>query len=154
MLSPDRIRNCETRQFRIIFQNALNDNGNLFGGLVMQWMDEVAYITAIRFTRMRVVTVGVDKLKFYSAIKPGTMIEIIGRVTKTGNVQIEIQVEIFAEKQDSDNREKAVDATFTFAAINTDNKPVRIDKNKYTVKIESTTVIQTPTLTKAESIST
>ena len=152
MLIHDSNKNCETHQFRIIFQNALNDNGNLFGGLVMQWMDEVAYITAIRFTRMRVVTVRVDKLKFLLAIKPGTMIEIIGTVGKVGHTQIEIPGEIFVESQDSDNREKAVEATFTFAAINADNKPIRIDKNKD--KIESTALIQKTTLAKAENILT
>jgi acyl-CoA hydrolase len=119
----------------MIIQNSLNDNGNLFGGFAMQWMDEVAYITAIRFTRMKVVTVSVDRLKFRKAIKPGSMVEIIGKVIKVGTVKIDIKVEVFVEKSDSDQREKAVEATFTFAAINKDNKPVCIDKDKW-IKIE------------------
>jgi len=93
----------------------------------MQWMDEVAYITAIRFTRMKVVTVSVDKLKFKKAIKPGEMIEIVGRVIKVGRVKIEIRVEIFVENSDSDLREQAVEASFTFAAINDDGKPIFLD---------------------------
>jgi acyl-CoA hydrolase len=44
----ERIRISETHQFRMIFNNSLNDNGNLFGRQAMKWMDEVAYITAIR----------------------------------------------------------------------------------------------------------
>ena len=117
----------------------------------MQSMSEVAYLTAIRFTTIRVVKVRVDKLKFLLTIKPGIMIEIIGRVVKMGHVQIEIYVEIYVENQDSENREKAVEATFTFAAINADNKPISIDTVN-TEKIESTTIIQTTTFSKAESI--
>jgi len=94
MIPDGRIISSETHQFRMIFNNSLNNNGNLFGGLAMKWMDEVAYITAIRFTRMTVVTVLADKIKFLKAIKPGTMVEIIGRVQKTGSVKIEIKVEI------------------------------------------------------------
>jgi acyl-CoA hydrolase len=126
MQLSERIQNTETHQFRMVFQNALNDNGSLFGGFAMQWMDEVAYITAIRFTRMKVVTVSVDNLKFKKAIKPGEMVEIIGRVIKVGRVKIEIQVEIFVEKSDSDRREIAVAASFTFATIDDDGKPTAI----------------------------
>lgn len=118
---------AETHQFRMIFQKSLNDNGNLFGGLVMQWMDEVAYITATRFTRMKVVTVSVDQLKFKKAIKPGSMIEVIGKVIKAGKVKIDIQVEVFVETTDSDFRDKAIEAFFSFAVIDNDNKPVFID---------------------------
>ena len=132
MQLSERIQNTETHQFRIAFPNTLNDNGNLFGGKVMQWMDEVAYITAIRFTRMKVVTVSVDNLKFKKAIKPGEMVEIIGRVKKAGRVKIEILVEMYVEKPNSDFREKAVEASFTFATINKDNNPVCIDKKRWT----------------------
>jgi acyl-CoA hydrolase len=127
MQFSERIQSAETHQFRMVFQNVLNDNSNLFGGFAMQWMDEVAYITAIRFTRMKVVTVSVDKLKFKKAIKPGEMIEIVGRVIKVGRVKIEIRVEIFVENSDSDLREQAVEASFTFAAINDDGKPIFLD---------------------------
>lgn len=33
-----------TTQTRVIFPCTLNDNNSLFGGKIMQWMDEVAYI--------------------------------------------------------------------------------------------------------------
>jgi len=111
----------------MVMPHTLNDNGNLFGGTAMQWMDEVAYITAIRFTRMKVVTVSVDNLKFKKAIKPGSMAEIIGKVIVSQRVKINIQVEIFIENSDSDYREKAVEAIFTFAAVNEKNKPICID---------------------------
>lgn len=124
------IQNTETHQFRIVFPHFLNDNDNLFGGIAMQWMDEVAYITAIRFTRMKVVTVSVDNLKFKKAVKPGEMVEIIGRVSKVGKVKLVIQVEIFVENSLSDLREKAVEAFFTFAAVNSSNIPVLVDWEK------------------------
>jgi len=130
MQLSERIQRSETHQFRMIIQNSLNDNGNLFGGFAMQWMDEVAYITAIRFTRIKVVTVSVDRLKFRKAIKPGSMVEIIGKVIKVGTVKIDIKVELFVEKSDSDQRDLAVEATFTFAAIDVENKPMALKWEK------------------------
>jgi acyl-CoA hydrolase len=125
----ERISRTETHQCRIIFNESLNDNEILFGGLAMKWMDEVAYITALRYTRMKVVTVSVDNIKFLHAIKAGSIVEIIGRVQKAGNIKIEIQVSIFVEKKYSDVKEKAVEATFSFAAINANYKPVCVEKN-------------------------
>jgi acyl-CoA hydrolase len=144
----ERISSTETHQFRMIFSEALNDNEVLFGGLAMKWMDEVAYITALRYTRMKVVTVSVDNLKFLQAIKPGSMIEIIGRVVKAGTIKIEIQVNIFVETSNSDLREKAVEASFTFAAINDDYKPICIDKNKRSKRDEFNTAAQIIALPK------
>ncbi len=123
----ERIMNTETRQFKMIFHNAVNDYDTLFGGTAMQWMDEVAYITATRFTRMNMVTVCCGKMEFLKPIKYGSFAEIIGKVTKAGKAKIEIEVEIFTEDMDSDNRSKAVEASFTFAAIDKDHNPVRIE---------------------------
>ena len=116
----------------------------------MKWMDEVAYITAVRYTRMKVVTVSVDKLKFLQAIKPGSMIEIIGRIVKAGNVKIEIQVNIFIETSNSDLRAKAVEATFTFAAINDEYKPICIDKNNRSNQDEFSTAARKFTFPKID----
>ena len=123
----ERIRITETRQFKMIFHNAVNDHDTLFGGTAMQWMDEVAYITATRFTRMNMVTVCCGKIEFLKPIKYGSFAEIIGRVIKAGKAKIEIEVEIFTEDMSSDNRKKAVEASFTFAAIDNDHNPIRIE---------------------------
>jgi len=64
-------------------------------------------------------------------MKSGTIAEIIGKVTKVKNVKIEIQVEIYIEDTYSDNRQKAVDALFTFAAINDENKLIPISTKEY-----------------------
>jgi len=122
----ERIIKSETNQFKIIFPNFLNDNGNLFGGIAMQWMDEVAYMTAIRYTKKKMVTVSCEKVKFLLAINSGKIVEIIGKVDKVKNFKIEIKVEIFIEEMYTNNRKKAVCASFIFAAINDTNKPIPI----------------------------
>ena len=41
----------QTQQFRVVFPKYLNSNGTLFGGKAMQWLDEVAFIAATRYSR-------------------------------------------------------------------------------------------------------
>ncbi len=130
----ERILKSETRQFKAIFPCTLNEHDTLFGGTTMQWMDEVAYITAIRFTKTKMVTVSADNIQFIIPIKAGTIVEIIGRVHKVKNVKIEILVEIYVEDMYSDVRQKAVEASFTFAAINEFNNPTRINVEEYSLQ--------------------
>ena len=131
MTLEERIEKTETRQFKVIFPNTLNAHDTLFGGTAMKWMDEVAYVTATRFTRLKMVTVSTDKIKFKHAIHSATIAEIIGKVIEVGNFKLVIQVEIWVEKMNADDRQKAVDALFTFAAINSKNKLIPLEEIQY-----------------------
>lgn len=48
----------------IIRPSDLNDAGRLFGGVLMQWIDEVAALVAKRHSQMNVTTASVDNLQF------------------------------------------------------------------------------------------
>ena len=126
-----RIEKSETRQFKMVFPNTLNDHETLFGGTAMKWMDEVAYITATRFARLKMVTISTDKIKFKHAIKPGTIAEIIGKVVNIGNFKLDIQVEIWVESMQGYDRLMAVDAVFTFAAINEQGKLIPLTEKQF-----------------------
>ncbi len=126
----ERIRKSETKLSKIIFPFTLNDHETLFGGTIMKWMDEVAYITATRFTKKKMVTVSVEKVNFQLPIYVGTIIEIIGIVSNVKKAKIEVQVEIHVEEMYTDHRQKAVDALFTFAAVDNNHKPIRIETSE------------------------
>ena len=51
-----------TEQVHLIMQQHLNGGGRLFGGALMQWLDEVAGVVAMRHAETyRVVTAAVDR---------------------------------------------------------------------------------------------
>ncbi|HSZ25047.1 MAG TPA: acyl-CoA thioesterase [Cytophagaceae bacterium] len=121
-----RIEKSETRVFKAVFPNTTNHYDTLFGGTAMQLMDEVAFITATRFSRLKMVTMSSDKIDFKKPIPAGTLIELVGKVVKVGNTSLLVEVEIFVEQMYSENREKAITGNFTFVAIGEDKKPVKI----------------------------
>jgi acyl-CoA hydrolase len=124
---PDNF--SKTQQFKVVFPKHLNPNGTFFGGEAMQWMDEVAFITATRYTRQRMITVKIENVRFLKPILPNTILEITGRIVKTGNVKIFIKVEVFSEDMFSQRRDKAIEADFVFAACNEDLSPVPLKSN-------------------------
>lgn len=123
----DRISSSETRQCRVILPGLLNDHGILFGGTAMQWMDEVAYITATRYSNMRMVTVSVESVNFIRPVYPGMIVEVIGTIKKAGSVKLKVQIELYIEDMYSHNRQKAMDALFTFAAVDDNHNPVPLN---------------------------
>ncbi|KAB2810059.1 acyl-CoA thioesterase [Phaeocystidibacter luteus] len=121
-----KIAQSETRIFKAVFPNTTNHYDTLFGGTAMQLMDEVAFITATRFSRQRMVTVSSDRIDFTKPIPAATIVELVGKVTYLGNTSLKVRVDIFVEQMYSDEREKAVSGEFTFVALDENKKPVRI----------------------------
>ncbi len=123
----EKIERSITRIFKAVFPDSTNHYDTLFGGTAMHLMDEVAFITATRFTRKKVVTVSSDRIDFTKPIPAGTIIELVGKVVHIGNTSLKVLVEIFIEKMYKEGRDKAITGTFTFVAIDENKKPIKIE---------------------------
>lgn len=126
MSTEERIKQSETRIFKAVFPDSTNHYETLFGGTAMALMDEVAFITATRFARKKVVTVSSDRIDFTMPIPAGTIIELIGKVAHIGNTSMKVAVEIYIEEMYSHYRQKAITGTFTFVAIDDNKLPIKI----------------------------
>jgi acyl-CoA hydrolase len=126
MTREQKISNAETRIFKAVFPDSTNHYDTLFGGTAMYLMDEVAFITATRFSRKKVVTVSSDKIDFKKPIPGGTIVELIGQIVHVGNTSVKVQVDIYIEEMYSEQRDKAITGTFTLVAIDEAKRPVSI----------------------------
>jgi len=128
MTIEEKIKASETRIFKAVFPSTTNHYDTLFGGTAMHLMDEVAFITATRFSRQKMVTVSSDRIDFKKPIPAGTIIELVGMVSHIGNTSMKVKVEIYIEQMYSEVREKAVTGEFSFVAMGDDKKPTAILK--------------------------
>ena len=120
------MKNAESHLFKAVFPNTTNHYDTLFGGTAMQLMDEVAFITATRYSRQRMVTVSSDRIDFNKPIPAGTIIELIGQIKSVGRTSLKVKVDIYIEQMYATKREKAITGMFTFVAIDENKKPVVI----------------------------
>lgn len=127
MTREERIQQSETRIFKAVFPSTTNHYDTLFGGTAMQLMDEVAFITATRYSRQKMVTVSSDRIDFKKAIPAGTIIELVGKVSYLGHTSLKVKVDIYIEQMYCDGRERAVSGDFTFVAIDENKMPVKIE---------------------------
>ena len=128
MTLEQKIEASETHIFKAVFPNTTNHYDTLFGGTAMQLMDEVAFITATRFSRQRMVTVSSDRIDFKKPIPAGTFAELIRKVIHVGNTSLKVHVDIYVEQMYSLEREKAISGVFTFVALNENKEPVSVIK--------------------------
>ena len=59
-----KVSDSATETLHIVRPNHLNAAGRLFGGVLMQWIDELAGLVAKRHSHMNVTTASVDNLRF------------------------------------------------------------------------------------------
>ena len=105
----------------------LNSAGRLFGGILMQWIDEAAGLVAIRHSRRNVTTVSVDNLQFLKGAYQGDTVIIKARLTYVGRTSMEVEVKTY--KEDVDRNSTLINqAYFTMVALDENDKPTPVPR--------------------------
>lgn len=125
-----------TEQVHLIMQQHLNGGGRLFGGALMQWLDEVAGVVAMRHAETyRVVTAAVDNLQFKHAIYEGEIVVLKGYVTYVGRTSMEVEIDTYVEQPDG-MRHTVNQAFFVMVAVDEDQKPIQVPELIITTEAE------------------
>ena len=100
--------------------------GNVFGGAIMRYMDEVAAIVAWRHAGKNVVTASIDRMNFYAPVFVGNLLIMKATVNYVGTTSMEIGVRI--EAQDPTTRKGAHTGScyLTYVALNGKGRPTPI----------------------------
>ncbi len=84
---------------KLVLPEFLNDQGFLFGGYLLKWVDESAYITAsLEYPGNRLVTVSLDEVNFKHPIQPGEMLCFDVQLVRRGNTSVTYNVDVIGEK--------------------------------------------------------
>ena len=87
-----------TRMSRIVMPASTNDAGNLYGGRLLDWMDEVSGIAAKRFAHSEVMTVGIESIRFMRPMPQGSFVDI--NAVKSGQESV-LKMEAYPEAADA-----------------------------------------------------
>lgn len=121
------VRESQVEMVEIVFPNDANPLGNIFGGRVMQLIDIVGSVSAMRHARKLVVTVSMDQLEFRNPIKVGEIVILNASVNYVGTTSMEVGVKVTAENPLTGERRHTSSAYLTYVAIDMTGKPTNID---------------------------
>lgn len=103
-----------------------NFSGNVHGGTLLKYLDEVAYACASRYAGQYVVTLSVDQVNFRQPVHVGELVTFLASVNYVGTTSMEIGIKVITE----DIRQKTVRHTnscfFTMVAVGEDGRPASV----------------------------
>lgn len=103
-----------------------NSAGDIFGGWVMSQMDIAAAIKGSERAGGRVVTMAVNTLVFRRPVKIGDVLCVYTRVEKIGRTSITLDVEAFAKRHLTSQREKVTEGTFVMVSLDAEGRPAPV----------------------------
>ena len=122
--------NKKTTHHKIVLRGHLNDYGNLFGGYLLQWIDEIGYISvSLDFTGQNFVTIGLDNVEFKHSIREGQILRFACEQLRVGNSSVSYHVQVFGERfLHADPNMVLFETNITFVCIDKDGQKQKIEK--------------------------
>ena len=127
MAETKKVADSVVEQAHLLFPSHLNAYGRLFGGYLMQWIDEVAGLVAMRHSGAVITTAAVDNLQFKAGAQLGDIVVLRGRITYVGTTSMEVCVDTFVESR-SGERRLINQAYLVEVAIDGDARPIPVPR--------------------------
>ena len=113
-------------------------HGNLFGGLMLSWLDEAGAALAAELCESpRMITVKISEVIFRKPVRPGQIIKIYGSLKEIGNTSMVVELEARRHSPYNGSQRAVCTTDMTFVRVDGDGDPVPISenvKNKYSPK--------------------
>src|SRR5919199_104019 len=103
-----------------------NSAGFVHGGTVMKLCDDAAGVAAIKHSRCRVVTAGMDRMTFLEPVEIGELLTLKAAVNAVWRSSMEIGVRVEAERPRTGEVRHTSTAYLTFVALGEDGRPTEI----------------------------
>jgi len=107
----------KTIMTQAVFPNDVNNNGTLYGGRLLDWIDMLGGIVAKKHSRSSIVTASIDSLSFLNPIKQSDIVTLEAWVNFVGRTSMEIEVRVTSENPFTAETSKNCRAFLTYVAM-------------------------------------
>ena len=109
--------------FALVRPEHLNHFGFLFGGQLLKWVDEYAWLAASHdFPQSRLVTRALDKIDFKTQVANGSILRFIIEQTRKGSTSATYQVEVTGRAPEAKSETAVFSTTVTYVAVDKNGK--------------------------------
>lgn len=125
MKSP---KDSSTTMVRLMMPTDANPAGNVYGGSILRYVDEVAGIVAYRHARTNVVTAAIDSMNFWSPVYVGNLLILKACVNYAGRTSMEVGVRIEAEDLYTGKTTHTGSSYLVLVALGKDCRPAEVPR--------------------------
>ena len=116
---------------KLVLPEHLNHYGFLFGGHLLHWTDEVAYITAtIDYPACEFVTVAMDNVAFKKSIANGEVLRFNVNVLEQGKTSVSYGIKVYGETRLSTPDVVLFETSISFVCVDKKGRPKNIETHK------------------------
>ena len=127
-MDPRSVTDSQTQLIQWMGMTDANSAGFIHGGTVMKLCDEAAGAAAVKHSRCRVVTAGVDRMAFITPVHVGELVTFSASVNAAWRTSMEVGVRVEAENPRTGERRHTNSAYLTMVAVDGEGKPVEVPK--------------------------
>jgi acyl-CoA hydrolase len=107
--------------FALVRPEHLNHYGFLFGGSLLKWVDEFAWLVAARdFPGCPLVTVGMDQVVFRQSVASGSILRFHILPQRVGTTSVCYRVIVYADAPGAADEKEVFSTTITFVHVAAD----------------------------------
>lgn len=104
--------------YKIVLPEDLNDYGSLFGGTLLKWVDEIAYIrVSLDFPGRHFVTIALDNAEFRHRISKGQILRFHCAQIRLGVTSVSYNVKVYGARYQIDEKEVLFENNITFVCV-------------------------------------
>ncbi len=103
-----------------------NTAGFVHGGTVLRFCDEAAGLAAVRHSRGRVVTAGLDRMTFLEPVNIGELLTFRATVNAAWRTSMEVGVRVEAEDPQTGASRHTSTAYLTMVAVDERGRPIAV----------------------------
>jgi len=116
--------------FTLVRTEHLNHHGKLFGGQLLKWVDEFAWLAAARdFCRSVLVTRAMDNSEFKYSVPNGSILRFHIEQRHVGTTSALYSVDVWADMPGHREEKLIFSNRVTFVAVNSDGEKTALKKN-------------------------
>ncbi|MBF0459826.1 MAG: acyl-CoA thioesterase [Magnetococcales bacterium] len=104
--------------YKLVLPEHLNHYGYLFGGQLLKWVDEAAYIAArMDYSTCEFVTVAMDRLEFNERVNLGAILRFDVHRTRVGKTSVNYTATVYDALFQQDKAKVIFSTSITFVRI-------------------------------------
>lgn len=104
--------------YKLVLPGHLNHYGYLFGGYLLQWVDEISWLAAsTEYPGCNFVTVGMDKVAFRESIRNGSILRFDVTKAEEGRTSVQYDVNVYCDNTDLGEERYIFSTVVTFVCL-------------------------------------
>ena len=117
--------------FNLVRPEHLNHHGYLFGGVLLMWVDENAWMAATRdFPGCTFVTINMEACHFKQPVENGAILRYHMKYAEQGKTSVTYQVIVMADEPGATAEKEVFSTRITFVRLDEQGKPRALPPKK------------------------